>query len=204
MPMKVTAVQRIKDLYRLGVTSLDEQPAHSGYGTAARKAESQKRDIPLGRLFAARQFAARYSPKELHELCQLLERHPTSFFGIRHLTFLLPLKPRERSRWQRLAIEQGWGTVRLGAAIGPHSGQKKTSGRLVQIPKDRRGLLVELKARSKTWRRWLVSVSKAERVFASLPEVIQVEVKGASKSLGRLHALVAKELENGRMPRGKI
>jgi len=132
------AVKELQNFYQLGhkVLKADQKNPHKNKYSLGVSVEIAAR---IGRsrdyVDKARKFASTYTKAELDELCRL--RRPDGMpLGPRHVIGLLRIKnKRDRKRFQRKAVVEGWSTRQVAAEISKLLSTGGSGGRRPKTPK---------------------------------------------------------------------
>ena len=142
MPRKATkrdvgpAMKRLRAMYRIGQEAMKQKaPRQETYGKAVTGQLAEEHGISESDVFAARQFAERYTGKELKELIAMCQAagYP---LGKSHIAKLITARnKRERKRLQTKCIREGWTTKTLQANLKRKYGKRSPGGAKLHPPK---------------------------------------------------------------------
>jgi hypothetical protein len=154
--------------------------------------------MPPNRMSRIRLFASCYNKSDLKELISLYQQYdrPVNFSYL--VKFCHISDKRERAKFQRLAISNGWTFNRIQTELLRRYGrQRHVAGRRPQMPSDTPGAITELDQMCVAWRRWHTVLAEdqaeAEKPHVGLddlPAVVRKRLEEATEAVGRLEAVV--------------
>ena len=202
------AVKELQNFYQLGhkVLKADQKNPHKNKYSLGVSVEIAAR---IGRsrdyVDKARKFASTYTKAELDELCRL--RRPDGMpLGPRHVIGLLRIKnKRDRKRFQRKAVVEGWSTRQVAAEISKLLSTGGSGGRRPKTPKTVDDALIQVQTMTNRWCRWYAGFDRQQddeqeqdknRIgLDDLPEPIRKQLKSSARQIQKLKKAVEEELK---------
>jgi len=129
-------MKQLRNVYGIGREALGRQgPRVKTYGKGVTAKLAERHSISESDVFAARQFADRYSEEELDELIDTCQSAGFPL-GKSHVAKLITVKDkRERKRLQRECIQESWTAKTLQANLRGMYGKRSPGGGKVRPPK---------------------------------------------------------------------
>jgi hypothetical protein len=221
------AVRAIRELYAVGRGLPKKNATHAeAYEQYVIRDAAKEKGINEDTLRKARAFAdpkAGYTPRELRELCTLIETVQSGqkrieketgkklwVFRRTHLIRLLAIPKDSRRDIQEQAIKEGWSTSRLEAEIARRFGTRRGGGRNPAATETLDEWLTQAERLCESWRRWDGRLdSGAERQLSrdQLPDDLRKLLRRATGPVLALHRAVLAVLgrrNDGRRPRAWV
>jgi hypothetical protein len=201
------AVKELQNFYQLGHKVLEADKSNPRKGTYS-LGVSVEIAARIGRsrdyVDKARKFASTYTKAELDELCRL-KRPDGMPLGPRHVIGLLRIKnKRDRKRFQRKAVVEGWSTRQVAAEISKLLSTGGSGGRRPKTPKTVDDALIQVQTMTNRWSRWYAGfdpqadngkdLDKSRIGLDDLPEPIRKQLKSSARQIEKLKDAVIKEL----------
>jgi hypothetical protein len=199
------AVQELRDYYQLGLDVLKadrKNPNKRTYSKGVSLEFAERIGKARDYVDKARQFVSKYTEKQFEELCSL--RRPDGMpLGRRHVVALLSVEDkRQRTRLQRMAAKEGWGTRRLGDEITAVQGSRSSGGRRPRGPESIVGALVQIVKMSESWGKWcrgFESEQGGDGISVNdLPPSIKTKLMGVSSEMKKLKDTTERQLNKRR------
>lgn len=197
------AVESFRKRHRQGLELLHNHPIGKTYGSKAIKTVADACGINEDTLRKMRVFADErkgYSPAELEELCAqcLAYNRPLGFSFV--VKFLTIADKRERARFQREAIKNGWSLIRVKHELIARYGRRRRGGKRPAIPKAVGELLADLETKCIGWQR-LIAVLRSDSTpgtsglrWLDLPQEVQRKLGRTEAAVEELRQTLAKHL----------
>jgi hypothetical protein len=150
-----------------------------------------------------------YGPEDLDELLGLCQKHGRALGFTKIGKFLVIRDKRERRKFQRQAIEQGWSLGETEAELFRRRGRRAKVGRRPKIPETTVELLVGLESWCLRWRRLHEDLAgKASAAgepvrLADLSAGLRKWFVEAAEAIERLEGAVTSELKKTRPAAGE-
>lgn len=197
------AVEALLKKHQQGLDLLADYPIGQTYGSKAIKTVADEWGINEDTLRKMRVFADEekgYSHRELDELCAecLAYDCPLGFSFI--VKFLTITEKRQRARFQRETIRNGWSLIRVKHEFVARYGRRSEGGKRPAIPKTVKELLADLDTKCIGWQR-LIAVLRSDGGptisglrWQDLPEEVQRKLAQTEKAIEELRNALAKHL----------
>jgi hypothetical protein len=142
------AMKQLRGMYRIGEEARKQKgPREETYGRSLATKLAEKHSMAASDVFAARQFAERYTEKDVEELIAMCQSAGFPL-GKTHIAKLITARNRrERKRLQRKCIQEGWTAKTLQANLKGKYGKRSPGGAKFRPPKsveDAKGKIADL------------------------------------------------------------
>ena len=190
-----SAMEQLRKMYRIGQEAIAlKESRQETYGKKLTGQLAEKHRISESDVFAARQFAERYTEDELEDLIR--ECQSAGFpMGKYHIAKLMTVKgKRERGRLQRKCIREGWRVKKLQTNLKGKYGKRSPGGAKFHPPKsvgDAKSQIAELCRRLLHFHEAMTSAdpdSEEECGLTDLPDGLQTQLRETIPQVKKLAA----------------